>query len=321
MCLTFRRNTPALPPNAQTRATAEAKRNGIDPTQASCNCTISFGLNNNSQNLDVTITQQVPTFFMQALGVPPFTIKRTAEAGYRPAIKLGSPDNQFGSTVSQIGSPGFFYVLRQKAWHVGAGRGEGDAFTPDPSPPYECTDSSCSGSSGTAVTTDVHIISGHTGNESTDANFTGGSSLAPFPGSWDDRGGENFRVTIPSGTTGELQVYNAGFGPDKGAASINSCENWQSPTIANGKCNATASQNLAENDGNQSQCAGSCTAAQKNEYNSVMYTLFQVNDNSVRANDSVLRQVIVYPVDASNYAANPPATSTSTAAAKSTSTT
>jgi Flp pilus assembly protein TadG len=291
-------------PNAQTRATAEAKRNGIDPGQAACNCTITYGLNNNKQNLDVTITQVVPTFFMQALGVPPFTIQRTAEAGFRQAIKLGSPDNEFGSTVSEIGTAGHFYVLRQKAWHVGAGRGEGDAFTPDPNPTWECANSGC-----TAGTTDVHAISGHVGTESGDSNFTGATSLAPFPGGWDDRGGQNFRVTIPSGTSGEIQVYNAGFGPDHGAAAQNACENWLNPTVANGKCNSSAGQTLAEDDGMQQKCAASPApncSAQKSEYNSVMYTLFQVNDYSVRSNDTVLRQVIVYPVDAANYGASPP---------------
>jgi Flp pilus assembly protein TadG len=297
-------NYNGVAPNAQTRAAAEAKRNGIDPFQPACSCTISFGLNNNQKNLDVTITQLVPTFFMQALGVPPFRIQRTAEAGYRAAIKLGSPDNEFGSTVSEIGASGHFYVLRQKAWHVGAGRGEGDAYTPDPNPSYECVDSSCS-----AGTTDVHLISGHVGTESTDSNFTGPNSIAPFPGGWDDRGGQNFRITIPSGTSGELQVYNAGFGPDHGAAAQNNCENWLSPTVANGNCNSSAGQTLAEDDGNQSRCATGppidCSG-QKSEYNSVMYTLFQVNDNSVRANDNVIRQVIVYPVDAVNYGASPP---------------
>src|ERR1700730_3605866 len=64
-------NLPVGGPNAQTRATAEAKRNQVDPTNAACKCSIAFGLTNNNQNLVVAITKTVPTFFMQALGVKP----------------------------------------------------------------------------------------------------------------------------------------------------------------------------------------------------------------------------------------------------------
>ena len=277
-------------PNAQTRARDEAKRNGFDTTNPSCNCTIAFGLANNNQNLDVTITQTVPTFFMQTLGLPRFDIKRTAEAGFRPAIKLGSPDNQFGSSVSEIGSAGHFYVLRHKAWHVGGGRAEGDGFTVDPS--YDSPGS---------TSTDVHAISGHQGNETTDTNFTG-----TFPIGWDDRGGENYRIVIPEGTPGgEIQVYNAAFGPDKGNARQNPCENWQNPTVANGKCNPDPNQNLHEDDGKQARCSSPGCSGQQGEYNTVLYTLFQINDASVRSNDKVLMQTKIYPLDASAYNAGP----------------
>lgn len=284
-------------PSASSRALDEVKRNGYDPSSAGCRCTVTMGTSNAGKNLTVQIRQTVPTFFMQALGVAPFPITRTAEAGFRPPINLGSPDNEFGSTVSEIGASGHFYVLRQKAWHVSAGRGEGDAYTPDPSNPYEISTSGAN-----PATTDVHAISRSQGNESADPNFTGA-----FPGGWNDRGGENFRVTVPAGTTGELQVYNAGFGPDKGNATQNYCENWVNFLGVNKaiKCNASTGQTLAEDDGLQAQCSGNCSG-QRSEYNTVMYTLFQVNDEFVRANDTELLQTKVFPVDASNYDKSPP---------------
>jgi hypothetical protein len=291
-------NLPVGGPNAQTRATAEAKRNQVDPTNAACKCSISFGLANNNQNLVVAITKTVPTFFMQALGVNPFDITRTAEAGFRAPIRLGSPDNEFGSTVSEIGSAGHFYYLWQKAWHVPTGRGEGDAYGPQNTPPYEPNPPGVSGGS-----TDVHAISLNRGNESNDTNFTGAASLAPFPGGWDDRGGENYRITVPGGTTGEIQVYNAAFAPDPGNAASNPCENWSPRSVGNGKCNVDSNQAIHE--AGVSQCTGTCSG-QKSDYNSVLYTLFQVNDTFVRANDNVLRQTLVYPLDASNYNATPP---------------
>jgi Flp pilus assembly protein TadG len=285
-------------PNAISRAKDEATRNGFDittgctsvPTKTTCPWgSISFAESNNNQNLDVSIAQKVPTYFMQALGVPAYTVTRTAEAGFRAPIGLGSPDNEFGSTVSEIGTAGHFYVLRQKGWHVSTGRGEGDAYGPDPTSPYEL---------GPGGSTDVHAISGVQGNESADPNFLPNWG----PG---DRGGQNFRITIPANSAGgELQVYNAGFGPSPGQPE-NYCENWKGRTV----CNADVNQNYGEN-GSQANCVpgdgtGNC-AGQQGEYNTVMYTLFQVNDTFLRADDRVLVQTKVYPIDAKNYAANPP---------------
>jgi hypothetical protein len=279
-------------PSATTRAKDEAKRNGFDPGIATCKCAVTTAQSNDNKNLQVTIKQTVPTFFMAALGFPPFDITRTAESGSRPPISLGSPDNQFGSTVSQIGSAGQFYILRQKGWHVGGGRAEGDGYTVDPS--YD---------SPGQTSNDIHAISRAQGNESTDPNFTGFVTGG-------DRGGLNYRVVIPnsSPTGGEIQVYNAGFGPDvqsDGSTPNNPCENWQNPTVANGKCNANSAQNLHEDDGGQPPCSGNCSGEQ-GTYNTVMYTLFQVKDTFVRSNDVMIMQTKVFPIDASKYNASPP---------------
>jgi hypothetical protein len=48
--------------------------------------------------LRVTVTDIVPTFFARILGFDTMTISRTATAEYIPPLRLGSPDNQFGNS-------------------------------------------------------------------------------------------------------------------------------------------------------------------------------------------------------------------------------
>jgi len=48
--------------------------------------------------LEVTVTDTVPTFFLQAMGMDEVTISRTGRAEYVPPLPLGSPDHQFGNT-------------------------------------------------------------------------------------------------------------------------------------------------------------------------------------------------------------------------------
>jgi hypothetical protein len=50
--------------------------------------------------LEVTVTDTVPTFFLRVFGFQTQTITRTAVAEYIPPLKLGSPTNQFGNDPS-----------------------------------------------------------------------------------------------------------------------------------------------------------------------------------------------------------------------------
>jgi hypothetical protein len=47
--------------------------------------------------LQVTISEQVPTFFLKVFGMSTQVITRTAQAEFVPPLPLGSPDNQFGN--------------------------------------------------------------------------------------------------------------------------------------------------------------------------------------------------------------------------------
>lgn len=48
--------------------------------------------------LRVTVTEQVPTFFLKVFGMASQVITRTAQAEFVPPLPLGSPDNQFGNS-------------------------------------------------------------------------------------------------------------------------------------------------------------------------------------------------------------------------------
>jgi hypothetical protein len=63
--------------------------------------------------LDVTITDTVPTFFLQVFGMSQQTIVRKARAEYVPPLPMGSPDNQFGNACDPLqpgctGQPNFW---------------------------------------------------------------------------------------------------------------------------------------------------------------------------------------------------------------------
>ena len=314
--------------NAVERAMAEVKRNGFDYNDTVSNVVAKkLVCCDRTKDLKVTVTATVPTFFMEALGVQPFVISRTAIAGYRPPIALGQPGSKLGSTTSELGTGGQFYFNRFKGWNDL--RSEGDAFTPNPK-------DNNSGGSGTS--TDVHQISAIQGQESSDVDCNGGGGLA-LP----CRGGYNFRVVVgslPAGSTAEMEVYNAAYAPDfsdhttNGATDFRArCENSRTGGAGTGigPCNANAEYNYHEDDnGGSVTDPGQGNAASKNygahcdpaqtvpralpcnqgingqpaaqtKYNAVGYTFFQVPDIFLRSSDKVMTQTKVFPIDATNW--------------------
>src|SRR2546430_15948609 len=94
-----------------------------------------------------------------------------------------------------------FSFMRTEGW--GADRGYGDASPPSPfNPPASA-----------GATDDVHQISYANGTELMDPSVA-------------DRGGYNYRITIPSGGAGGVvQIYNAAYAPDGYGAAANFCDN------------------------------------------------------------------------------------------------
>src|ERR1700704_1364506 len=180
--------------DATDRAVAEAAHNGFSmaaPNPQNVSVTVSAvpGFTN---KLQVTVSRDVPTFFMQMFGLSSIHISRTAIATYLPPLSLGQPGTQTGSTTAQLGTGGNnYFFMRTEGWSID--RVQGDAFTPDPS----------GGSAG--LSTDVHAISQAQGNDTVDASLP-------------NRGGYNYLVNLPNG--GYIQVYNAIFGPDNSPALI-----------------------------------------------------------------------------------------------------
>lgn len=298
-------NTTASPAgsrnDASDRARDEATKNGFrdgDPVGAVLvTPAVVPGANN---KLQVTVSRTVPVFFMSIFGTVPYRVSRTAIATYLPPITLGQNGTQLGSTTSQIGSGGNnYYFPRTEGWNTP--RSQGDAFTPTP-----------------AGSTDVHRISGPppagTGADTADPTLP-------------DRGGYNFLVNIGPGS-GQIQVYNAAFAPDLDPSSDgtaakllrNHCENGRTggapyvPPFAGkpvGPCSIggpTGSFYMHEEDSINSTCPGNpppCTFTDKTEFSAMEYTLFRVNSYFIRASDTKLSQVIVYPIDATNWNASP----------------
>ena len=74
-----------------TKALAVATQNGFSGTGV-----VAGQDSLNKEQMDVTITQSVPTFFMRVFGITTLTPSRTAHAQFHLPVPMGSPLNSFG---------------------------------------------------------------------------------------------------------------------------------------------------------------------------------------------------------------------------------
>jgi Putative Tad-like Flp pilus-assembly len=289
---------PALAGNDATdRALVAARRNGFDAATNGVpngpnNVTVTVSRYTDpisgtiqDESLQVTVSRSVATFFMQLFGIPTLTVSRTAVAQYLKPLKLGEPcvsppgDCHTGATVSQLGNGGF-YFLRTEGWSTD--RGQGDAYTPNPN-------SGCA----SCPSTDVHQISGTKTTEVVNPSL-------PTPG------GYNYILTVPAGFTAQIQVYNAAFAADSGppAAAPNYCENWLlAQNAPRAKCSPGGNYDMHEQD---TPPYGSGNNPASSLYSAMRYTILSAPSVFIRSSDTILSQMTVYPVDASNFAVNPP---------------
>ena len=254
----------AFPPgsgnDAVDRAILEARRNGFDVRDTADGVSVVVSaVTGHSNELQVTVSRNVPIGFGGVLQHGAFQVSRTATALYLPPISLGQPGNQIGSTVSQLGSSSF-YFLRTEAW--ASDREEGDALTPNPAFEY--------GRALVPPSADVHQISTVAGTDPADPTLP-------------SRGGENFRVVLPAG--GSIQVYNAAFAPE---AAPNFCENARAGSPAY-RCSPGAAYFMHETDSFGS-------LAQADHYSAMRYTLYSVANVFIRAADTKLSQMTVFPI-------------------------
>jgi hypothetical protein len=257
--------------DATDRAVDEAKKNGFDVADTADNVQVTVSVVPGITNkLQVTVSRTVKTTFMQIFGLTSYTVSRTAVASYLPPLSVGQPGSQIGSTVSQMGTTGF-YFLRTEGYATS--RDQGDAFTTNPATEY--------GTSLTPPSTDVHQISYANSSEPIDATLP-------------DRGGFNFRITLPAG--GRIQVYNAAFAPE---ATHNYCENAKTGTAGH-TCSPGSPYYLHEDDSFGS------TPWPNSSYAAMRYTIYKVPNVFIRASDTKLTQMTVYPIDASSATNAPP---------------
>jgi hypothetical protein len=87
---------PSQAGTANSTALSIAKQNGYDDTLADVVVT-SGVVAGESNQLQVTVRDEVPTFFAQVFGFNTMMIQRSAVAEYIPPLKLGSPAGTFGN--------------------------------------------------------------------------------------------------------------------------------------------------------------------------------------------------------------------------------
>ncbi|MGD1034818.1 MAG: pilus assembly protein TadG-related protein [Candidatus Dormibacteria bacterium] len=269
---------------AQNAAWVEASRNNFTSNCPGSPCVTVQQPAGTTNQLQVTITVQVPTTFLAVLGFGPHPVTRTATAEFLPPIALGQPGAEQGSVLSSscngitspycasppaganvLGSSGSYYFEREEGW--GNPRSEGDAYTPTsldeavscgPAPLVACV----------ASPPDYHQISPMTGSEPYYSSY-GGHTL-----DLDYTGGSSYLITIPVGQSADVQVYNPSFAPD---------DNDQSNT----------SYSLHEDD--SSFASNSTTAS---DYSAISYTVFTVPTLSSDAGDTPISQEVFYPFNA-----------------------
>jgi hypothetical protein len=265
--------------DATDRATTEARRNGFDTANAVDGVVVvPTQVSGHPNQLRVTVARKAPVFFMQIFGFQPYQVARSAIAAYLPPISLGQSGPQIGSTLGDLGRTKFYFT-REEGWHTD--RGQGDSYTPSPfNPPASA-----------GATDDVHQISFANGTEPQDATLT-------------DRGGYNYRISIPAGGPGgAIQVYNAGFAPDGTRGSANRCDNnAQDPNALT--CSVDGNNWLGPVSGNNwfhEDDGGPFSFGSAANYSTMRYSLFRVNNIFIRSSDVPLSQLTVYPIDARNY--------------------
>ena len=197
---------PGDPTNGEAKALSIAKINGYSTG------VVAAPTAGDSRKMDVTITAQVPTFFIRLFGINTWTVSRTARAGFIMPVPMGSPLAYMGvgcfvlasgtappcatagsgyanSGVTTLGTSGGTPLGSLGAWGAietpGSDQQNGDAYAP-------------------------------TGNGGGPWNVNASSNVmypasSPGPGA-DGYKGYYYTVTIPTGASnGTIQIFDPGF--------------------------------------------------------------------------------------------------------------
>ena len=182
-------NIPGFPDQAQADAEDAAQANGYPV--GGFNSVTTNPLSDN--DLEVTISTSVPTYFLKALGIGTFTISRTATATYVKPVPLGSPSSCFGvGSLNNV--EGCTLSAQQNYWAAINGRftarEHGDPFA------TQCDQSESEG-------TCTDSTAGGDGPWDTNASALN-SQYRPA--------GYYYAVEVPEGKTAiTIEIFDAGF--------------------------------------------------------------------------------------------------------------
>ncbi|HET9202535.1 MAG TPA: TadE/TadG family type IV pilus assembly protein [Acidimicrobiia bacterium] len=102
---------------ANSTAISIADQNGYDDATPEVQVT-SGAVSGEPNQLEVSVQDTVPTFFLKIFGFDEMEIERSAIAEYIPPLKLGSPTNQFGNSCAPgagcTGQPNFWANIHGK---------------------------------------------------------------------------------------------------------------------------------------------------------------------------------------------------------------
>lgn len=88
---------PGNMPSATTTARAEVGKNGYSVTGTGANAVVRVTQEPNPNRLRVSVETEVPSYFVQLLGVDSVTLTREAVAEYVAPVPMGSPQNKLGN--------------------------------------------------------------------------------------------------------------------------------------------------------------------------------------------------------------------------------
>lgn len=136
---------------AETDARAATRANGYTHGTGAVDVDVQPVASDPNQ-IDVTVTDTIDTFFAKVVGLDSVTIRRTARGEFIPPLRLGSPNNSFGNQCDPeqpgcSGQPNFWANIHGK-WTQ---RSFGDAYGP------ACS----SGNNPTCATNPLHRPSGY----------------------------------------------------------------------------------------------------------------------------------------------------------------
>ncbi|HEV2953064.1 MAG TPA: pilus assembly protein TadG-related protein [Candidatus Dormibacteraeota bacterium] len=275
---------------------ASARANGFVDNGSSVHITASTVTDSNGNflptQLEVTISETFPTFFMNLLGLPSTTVTRSETAAQRASVELGQAGYILGSTASNFGTPGSPYTNVIKGWMVDLEHGE--PFNVDPCYEYLHT------LSPPNCTANIHQLSGGFDKvlDSSPQRIPS-IGVGNTNGQVETRGGYNFQFVVPPAPPsdpnrrGVLMVYNAVHGPDFGAA--NNRDNLP------GGWGPAGPESFRDNTGGSGQVKGPpegpLPEGDARTYSTVVYSLY-VGSNP--GSDELISEMVVHPIDADN---------------------